>query len=185
VGPDEAQSFYPQFGLAGPLLGQIWQEANAQKNEKLSKDEFFLSLRLVAQAQQGQAINAEAARATTVALIPKGCVCCLVFVFWFFFISFSCVAAAVSSPWVLVPQQQQMFDKVYLTVQEGGFVSGQKAKELFVSYGLPIPDLKIIWELSDADKDEQLSHSEFLVSMYLIYRVKQGDSVPETLPGKH
>jgi hypothetical protein len=90
----------------------------------------------------------------------------------------------VASPWVLVPQQQQMFDKVYLTVQEGGYVSGQKAKELFVSYGLPIPDLKVIWELSDADKDEQLSHTEFLVSMYLIYRVKQGDSVPDTLPGK-
>jgi hypothetical protein len=84
VGPDEAQSFYPQFGLAGPLLGQIWQEANAQKNEKLSKDEFFLSLRLVAQAQQGHAINAEAARATTVALIPKGWV--FFFFFWFFYL---------------------------------------------------------------------------------------------------
>jgi hypothetical protein len=58
-------------------------------------------------------------------------------------------------------------------VAEGGFVTGAKGRELFLSYGLPVADLKAIWQLSDIDKDERLSHAEFLTAMYLIYRKKQ------------
>jgi hypothetical protein len=63
-------------------------------------------------------------------------------------------------------------------------VTGAKARELFLSYSLPVPDLKVIWQLSDADKDERLSHAEFLTAMYLIFRKKQGDALPAELPAE-
>ncbi len=160
VGPADARPFFSHLGLPAPVLGQIWGEANAAKTEGLSKEDFFVALRLAALAQQGLPVSREAALAAREGLVPR-------------------LAAAA---WVLVAAQAANFDQVFRGAQEGGFVSGAKARELFLSYGLPKAELKAIWELSDADLDQQLSRAEFLTAMYLIFRKKQGDALPAQLP---
>lgn len=120
IGPNDARPFFSQLGLPAPVLGQIWNEANGAKTEALSREDFFVALRLAALAQQGQPVVREAATTSREPLVPR--------------------LAAV--PWVLAPAQAANFDQVFRAAQENGFVSGAKARELFLSYGLPKLDLK-------------------------------------------
>ena len=39
-----------------------------------------------------------------------------------------------------------------------------------------------IWDLSDVDRDGMLDRYEFTVAMHLVYRILQGDKVPDELP---
>ena len=162
VGPADARPFFSQFGLPGPTLVHIWKEANAAQTEALSREDFFVALRLVALAQSGLPVSRESALASRESLVPR----------------------AVDR-WVLAPQQVASFLGVFQgAAGADNHVTGAAARELFLSYGLPVADLKSIWELSDADKDEKLSRAEFLVAMYLIYRKKQNDALPKELPSE-
>lgn len=48
--------------------------------------------------------------------------------------------------------------------------------------GVPVHLLAQIWNLSDFDKDNNLSEPEFAVAMHLIYAVLGGQELPATLP---
>ncbi len=106
IGPNDARPFFSQLGLPAPVLGQIWVEANAAKSEALSREDFFVALRLAALAQQGQAVSREAAAASREPLVPR----------------------LQSAAWVLVPAQAANFEQVFRAAQENGFVSGAKAR---------------------------------------------------------
>ena len=85
-----------------------------------------------------------------------------------------------------VAQFQGQFD----SCQKNGLVSGGAAKGVMSASGLPTPQLRKIWELSDIDKDGQLDLQEFTIAMYLMDSVKQGTDLPTRLdddmipPGK-
>jgi hypothetical protein len=62
------------------------------------------------------------------------------------------------------------------------FLSGKSVKPFFDSSGLSAEDLKIIWELSDMDKDGRLSEREFLIAQFLVFACKSGQLLPARLP---
>lgn len=76
-----------------------------------------------------------------------------------------------------VGNYQPQFDKI----QSGGLVTGAAAKSVLSASGLPTPALRKIWNLSDLDKDGRLDLKEFVIAMFLIDMVKQGNEVPEVL----
>lgn len=84
------------------------------------------------------------------------------------------------SEWALstyIPSYQDQFDKV----QVNGLVTGAAARGVLGGSGLPVAVLRQIWDLSDVGKDGQLSLHEFVIAMYLVDAVKQGQQLPEKL----
>lgn len=99
------------------------------------------------------------------------------------------VAVAKASGWALseyVPQYKPQFD----SIAKNGLVSGGAAKKVLGASGLPVANLRDIWNLADVDSDGNLDLQEFVIAMFLIDMVKQGHAVPTALdpemvpPGK-
>jgi EH domain-containing protein 1 len=67
------------------------------------------------------------------------------------------------------------------SLQSNGFVSGAAAKNVLMQSKIPKPSLKKIWDLSDIDKDGQLTLNEFVLAMYLTDIAKQGQELPAQL----
>lgn len=63
-----------------------------------------------------------------------------------------------------------------------GYLTGIQARNILVKSGLSNQHLANIWNLSDIDKDGNLTCEEFILSMHLIDMVKAGDSLPLQLP---
>lgn len=76
-----------------------------------------------------------------------------------------------------IPQYRDTFDQR----QVNGFITGAAAKEILTASGLDKPSLRKIWELSDMDKDGQLSLEEYVIAMFLTSRVKEGEALPAAL----
>jgi hypothetical protein len=82
--------------------------------------------------------------------------------------------------WALQPYVAQ-FEGQFNSNQSGGFVSGNAAKAVLSSSGVPKTALRKIWELSDIDKDGQLDKKEFIICLYLVDMVKKGQELPNQL----
>ena len=63
-----------------------------------------------------------------------------------------------------------------------GKVTGAGAKDVLLDSGLDVAQLRLVWELSDIDKDGCLDSDEFAVCQYLIRMAKGGRPLPATLP---
>lgn len=78
----------------------------------------------------------------------------------------------------------QRYHKVFVEVDtdRDGRITGEQARNLFLSWRLPREVLKQVWDLSDQDNDSMLSLREFCVALYLMERFREGQHLPETLP---
>nr|VDD07060.1 unnamed protein product [Brassica rapa] len=88
-------------------------------------------------------------------------------------------------PWPkMKPSDVQKYTKVFIEVDSDrdGRITGEQARNLFLSWRLPREVLKHVWELSDQDKDTMLSLREFCISLYLMERYKEGRPLPPALP---
>ncbi|XP_053394858.1 titin homolog [Mercenaria mercenaria] len=65
-----------------------------------------------------------------------------------------------------------------------GYLSGERARDLFLHSRLPLTVLSQIWNLADVSNDNVLSVEEFVLAMHLILKVKDGLPIPRSLP-KH
>lgn len=65
---------------------------------------------------------------------------------------------------------------------QNGFLSGQKAREIFAQSGLQQVELMKIWGLADYDDKGQLDIEEFAIAMHLIFRRMNGMDIPNKLP---
>ncbi|XP_042380222.1 actin cytoskeleton-regulatory complex protein PAN1-like [Zingiber officinale] len=63
-----------------------------------------------------------------------------------------------------------------------GKITGEEARNLFLSWRLPREVLKQIWELSDQDNDSMLSLREFCIALYLMERHREKCPLPVALP---
>jgi hypothetical protein len=61
-----------------------------------------------------------------------------------------------------------------------GKISGGKARPVMVESGLPKEVLSKVWTLSDNDKDGSLNLDEFIVCMWLMRFIGQGNEIPRT-----
>ncbi|KAJ0247728.1 Uncharacterized protein HA466_0161490 [Hirschfeldia incana] len=88
-------------------------------------------------------------------------------------------------PWPkMKPSDVQKYTKVFIEVDSDrdGRITGEQARNLFLSWRLPREILKHVWELSDQDNDMMLSLREFCISLYLMERYKEGRPLPPALP---
>lgn len=85
-----------------------------------------------------------------------------------------------SDPWALA-EYVPVYEAQFNSVQVGGFVTGAAAKGVLGSSGLPVAQLRPIWDLSDIDKDGKLDLHEFVIAMFLIDMAKKGHSLPPRL----
>ncbi|KAJ0257483.1 Uncharacterized protein HA466_0083370 [Hirschfeldia incana] len=88
-------------------------------------------------------------------------------------------------PWPkMKPSDVQKYTKVFMGVDtdRDGKITGEQARNLFLSWRLPREVLKHVWELSDQDNDTMLSLREFCISLYLMERYREGRPLPTSLP---
>ncbi|MQM08065.1 hypothetical protein Taro_040916 [Colocasia esculenta] len=78
----------------------------------------------------------------------------------------------------------QKYTRVFAEVDtdKDGKITGEEARQLFMSWKLPREILKQVWDLSDQDNDSMLSHREFVVALYLMERYREGYPLPSVLP---
>ncbi|GAV81555.1 efhand_3 domain-containing protein/EF_hand_3 domain-containing protein [Cephalotus follicularis] len=91
----------------------------------------------------------------------------------------------LEQPWPRMTQLDfQKYAKVFVQVDtdRDGKISGEQARNLFLSWRLPREVLKQVWDLSDQDNDSMLSMREFCTALYLMERFREGRSLPTVLP---
>lgn len=78
----------------------------------------------------------------------------------------------------------QKYTKVFMEVDtdRDGKITGDQARNLFLSWRLPRDVLKQVWDLSDQDNDSMLSLREFCIALYLMERYREGNALPPALP---
>ncbi|KVH88235.1 epidermal growth factor receptor substrate 15-like 1 [Cynara cardunculus var. scolymus] len=90
-----------------------------------------------------------------------------------------------SQPWPKMSQSSvQKYTKVFMEVDtdKDGKITGEQARNLFLSWRLPREILKQVWDLSDQDNDSMLSQKEFCIALYLMERFREGRPLPKVLP---
>ncbi|XP_069378163.1 epidermal growth factor receptor substrate 15 isoform X2 [Paralichthys olivaceus] len=168
----DAALFLKRSGLADLVLGKIWDLADSERKGFLSKQQFFIALRLVACAQNGLEV---ALKSLNVAVPPPK----------FHDTSSPQLAGGApgDTPWVVKPEEKMKFDSIFESLGPvGGILTGDKVKPVLLNSKLPVDILGRVWELSDLDRDGMLDKDEFSVAMYLVYRALEGEHVPMSLP---
>ncbi|CAG8523760.1 4631_t:CDS:10 [Paraglomus occultum] len=87
-------------------------------------------------------------------------------------------------PWAVTNEEKMQYREIFKAwdVNGSGYLSGEKAREIFSQTGLPRDVLMQIWHLADPYNHGKLNIDEFAVAMHLIYRKLNGYDVPATLP---
>ncbi|XP_030527327.1 epidermal growth factor receptor substrate 15 isoform X1 [Rhodamnia argentea] len=82
------------------------------------------------------------------------------------------------------PSDVQKYTKVFMEVDtdRDGKITGEQARNLFLSWRLPREVLKQVWDLSDQDSDSMLSLREFCFALYMMERHREGRPLPTALP---
>uniref|UniRef100_A0A8C9RA33 Epidermal growth factor receptor pathway substrate 15 like 1 n=1 Tax=Scleropages formosus TaxID=113540 RepID=A0A8C9RA33_SCLFO len=172
VGPTEAALFLKKSGLPDITLGKIWDLADPDGKGFLDKQGFYVALRLVACAQNGQEVSLSSLNLTVPP--PK-------------FKDTSSPSLSTSSSsdshWAVRVKEKGKFDGIFESLAPvNGLLSGEKVKPVLINSKLPLDVLGRVWDLSDIDKDGHLDKDEFAVAMHLVYRALEKEPVPPVLP---
>lgn len=85
--------------------------------------------------------------------------------------------------WALQDSADRLLSSFEALGPEGGFLSTKKARDVLVKTGLEKEQLRLIWNLSDIDRDGLFDHDEYVVAMFLCDAVIQkGRPIPAELP---
>jgi len=94
--------------------------------------------------------------------------------------------APVQGTWAIGRPQKQRYDNEFyaLELTPDNKVSGVNAKKVLLRTKLEPKLLKVVWDLSDLDKDGALDAEEFAVAMYVIEQYQSGSwtELPAQLP---
>ena len=88
--------------------------------------------------------------------------------------------------WIITQNKKGEYDqKFYSLSLTNGKASGGQIKQIMMQSGLSNQVLGKIWQLSDIDKDGFMNNDEFALCLFLIEHVKNGNSLPDTLPDNY
>ncbi|XP_036373286.1 epidermal growth factor receptor substrate 15-like 1 isoform X3 [Megalops cyprinoides] len=173
VGPTEAALFLKKSGLPDITLGKIWDLADPDGKGFLDKQGFYVALRLVACAQNGQDVSLSSLNLTVPPPKFKDTSSP----------SLSTASSTSDSHWAVRPEEKGKFDGIFESLAPvNGLLSGEKVKPVLINSKLPLDVLGRVWDLSDIDKDGHLDRDEFAVAMHLVYRALEKEPVPSVLP---
>ncbi|KAF9205502.1 actin organization and endocytosis protein [Haplosporangium sp. Z 27] len=86
--------------------------------------------------------------------------------------------------WAVSREEKARYDHIFSEwdPDHSGFLSGERALQIFGSSGLHQNDLSHIWALADPHNQGKLNKDEFAVAMHLVYRKLNGGDIPAVLP---
>ncbi|KAI9346498.1 hypothetical protein BDR26DRAFT_109813 [Obelidium mucronatum] len=89
-----------------------------------------------------------------------------------------------ATTWAVTPQEKAGYDATFKTWDPNGsgYISGDRARQIFVQSGLSSEILGHIWTLADTQNSGKLDSNEFAVAMHLIHAKRAGKDLPKTLP---
>ncbi|XP_073112883.1 uncharacterized protein [Elaeis guineensis] len=99
--------------------------------------------------------------------------------------SLSSASNQLQPQWPRITQSDiQKYTSVFVEVDKDrdGKITGEQARNLFLSWRLPREVLRQVWDLSDQDNDSMLSLREFCIALYLMERYREGHPLPAALP---
>ncbi|KAM5248977.1 epidermal growth factor receptor substrate 15 isoform 3-T3 [Ctenodactylus gundi] len=169
----DAAAFLKKSGLPDLILGKIWDLADTDGKGILTKQEFFVALRLVACAQNGLEVSLNSLNLAVPSprfhdpsspLLTSG-------------------NSAAELPWAIKSEDKAKYDAIFDSLSPvNGFLSGDQVKPVLLNSKLPVEILGRVWELSDIDHDGMLDRDEFAVAMFLVYCALEKEPVPMSLP---
>ncbi|KAK6180056.1 hypothetical protein SNE40_012274 [Patella caerulea] len=170
VGALDAAKFMKKSGLNDTVLSKVWDLSDPTGKGYLEKPGFYSALKYISLVQNGQEMIPSALVNETPPpnLGPVEPVA---------------PPAAGADQWDIKPAEKANYDKVFDSLQPvTGLLSGDKVKPVLLNSKLPMDLLGKIWDLSDCDKDGYLDRDEFAVAMSLVYRARENNPLPPTLP---
>ncbi|KAJ3283706.1 actin organization and endocytosis protein, partial [Borealophlyctis nickersoniae] len=86
--------------------------------------------------------------------------------------------------WAIEAAEKARYDSIFKVwdPENSGFISGDRARQIFMQSGLADNILAHIWTLADTQKHGKLNPDEFAVAMHLVYKKLNGYDLPKTLP---
>ncbi|XP_055539041.1 epidermal growth factor receptor substrate 15-like 1 isoform X2 [Wyeomyia smithii] len=175
IGALDAAKFLKKSGLSDVVLSRIWDLSDPTGRGFLTKEGFFVALKLIGLAQEGSEINMkniynELPKPPKVGDLPK-------------------VPAQVklvpteNSDWSIKPEKRQQYEQLFETLGPmNGLLPGAKVRNTLMNSKLPVDTLGRIWDLADQDRDGSLDKHEFCVAMHLVYEALDKRAIPATLP---
>jgi len=160
-----AANFLKRSRLSKKQLHDIWCLADSENVGNLSPNGFYKACRLVAHAQSGHQVITDDLLGMEPQNLPD----------------FD--SGESENVWKPSDAEIQRYAELY--VREGGAakLDGTDARALLVRSGLTSSELCDIWDLADVDKDGKLTFGEFLITMQLVSKVRDGSAfLPPELP---
>jgi len=156
-------TWFTSLDLPKPTLGKIWELSDVGRRGCLTKESFYLAMRLVSLATRNQPLSLEAA-----CTAPP----------------YTTKQPATDPSWEISAAEIEKFEEVFAKADDNndGFVTGDQARKLFQRSKLGLQDLGKIWALSDVNQDRKLDREEFIIAMFLINAKIKGRPLPDVLP---
>lgn len=88
--------------------------------------------------------------------------------------------------WKINPDERQRYREIFHAWETSGtgYLSGDRAREVFLQSGLLENDLMKIWTLADKENRGSLDVDEFAIAMHLVYRKLNNFDIPNVLPAE-
>uniref|UniRef100_A0A1Y9H2K0 Epidermal growth factor receptor substrate 15-like 1 n=2 Tax=Anopheles dirus TaxID=7168 RepID=A0A1Y9H2K0_9DIPT len=175
IGALDAAKFLKKSGLSDVVLSRIWDLSDPNGKGFLSKEGFFVSLKLIGLAQEGSEMSIKniynvLSKPPKVGDLPK-------------------VPAQVkmlpveSTDWSMKPEKRQQYEQLFDSLGPmNGLLPGAKVRMTLMNSKLPVETLGRIWDLADQDRDGSLDKHEFCVAMHLVYEALDKRAIPAMLP---
>ncbi|KAF4044818.1 Cytoskeletal-regulatory complex EF hand [Phytophthora infestans] len=200
INGQQAVAFFARSHVDKTILREVWSIADAQRRSELSRNEFYVAMRLISMAQRGEQVSVQRffQMATMQYPLPAmdgvpppqqqpiqpqaqmhapqqdfGSV------------HQQATGSQPTGPYALTTDEKSKYSIVFqqYDTDHDGFLMGPEAVALFQMSGLDRNVLRDIWSMADVTQDSKLSVQEFYVAMHLIVCVsKRGLPMPSTLP---
>ncbi|KAG1710678.1 hypothetical protein DVH05_013403 [Phytophthora capsici] len=200
INGQQAVAFFTRSHLDKAVLREVWNIADSQRRSELSRNEFYVAMRLIGMAQRGEQVSLQSflqlaavqfplpmmegvpqpqmqpqpqtqPQAFGVSAQPQA--------------AFGSAQQSSNGAYGLTPDEKSKYDTVFqqYDTDHDGFLMGAEAVALFQMSGLDRNVLRDIWTMADVTQDSKLSVQEFYVAMHLIVCIsKRGLPMPPTLP---
>ncbi|KAF0687113.1 Aste57867_21084 [Aphanomyces stellatus] len=176
IGGRSAVMFFTKSGLDKLILREVWTIADSRQASQLLPGDFYVAMRLIAMAQQGQPVALQ--RFYELAAAP---------------FALAQLEGVPPPPSAMPPQATYAITSDEKTKYQGifaqydtdhdGFLNGPDAAALFQMSGMDRNDLRTVWTLADRTSDGRLDMTEFYVAMHLIVCVtKRNLPLPSSIP---
>ncbi|TDH67979.1 hypothetical protein CCR75_003465 [Bremia lactucae] len=190
----QAVAFFFRSHLDKAILREIWSLADSQQRSELSRNEFYVAMRLISMGQRGEEVSIQRFSQYAAMQYP------LPVIEGFppplemsqptqlhqnYPQNLSSMPLQSSRSYALTAEEKSKYDLVFrkYDTDRDGLLMGGEAVALFQMSGLDRNVLRDIWAMADITQDSKLNLQEFYVAMHLIVCVsKRGLPMPPSLP---